>query len=137
VRRPAGGDGGRRGGRGVVQPVGAERVRGRAVRRGGDAAVLRVAAGAAAVPLSVQARPGVPRLRQRPRRAERHPRLRPPHDEVLMPDREPAPSVAAGDRPPRAGYIEYTATYTTASPRQIHGQTDRHTCVTRLNKREL
>ena len=129
MRRPAGGAGGRRG---VVQPVGAERVRGRAVRRGGDAGVLRVAAGAAAVPLPVQARPRVPRLRQRPRRAERHPRLRPPHDEVLMPYREPAPSVAAGDRPPRAGYYIRLRILLRVHVRSMDGQT-----YVRLNKREL
>jgi hypothetical protein len=108
VRRPAGGV--------VVQPVGAERVRARVVRQGGHAGVLRVAARAAAVPLPVQARPREPRLRQRPRRAALHPRLRPHPDEVLM-DREPACAPpAAGDVVVCAATCMYYYYESTAGP---------------------
>jgi hypothetical protein len=49
----------------------------------GGAVTRGAAAGAAGLPLQLRAQPGLPRLRQRPRRAERRQDLRPPHDEVL------------------------------------------------------
>lgn len=69
--RGAGACGGR-GGCGGVQPVGAVAVHERDhAGRGAVARLLRAAAGAAAVPVPVRARPILPQLRHEPQRAAR------------------------------------------------------------------